>query len=130
VGSTAENAKHLKYCEVLEGAARKIGRDMRTPARFEELLTRAGFVNIHFYRLQFPIGPWPKGEKNKLLGKLVAKNLNEGVRTASFVIARVLGWESDKLETLVKEAQDEYLDPKYPHATYVEACYAYAQKPE
>jgi hypothetical protein len=130
VGSTSQEAKHLEYIDVLEEAAKKMGRDVRAPGKWEGQLKEAGFTNIHFYWMEIPIGPWAKGEKNKLLGKLVAKNVHEGCRTVVPMLTRVLGWEMNKVDELLKGAQAEHLDPSYPHATYLPICFAYAQKPE
>jgi hypothetical protein len=128
-GSTVKESKNLQYSAYLGQAASKIGRDINAPATWEAKLIAAGFNNLHFHYADLPIGPWAKGEKNKIIGKLLLKNVYEGTNTTGPMVSKALGWEMAKVQEFINECQAEFLDPTFPHANYTRVCFAYAQKP-
>jgi hypothetical protein len=107
-----------------------MGRDTAAPAKWEEQLQAAGFKNIYLRWVNWPIGPWPKGQKNKLLGKLFARNTSEGLNTVAPVFSRSQTWDPERLKVFITEAQADMLDTSTRHCLYVETCYCYAQKLE
>ena len=107
-----------------------MGRDTAAPAKWEEQLQAAGFKNIYLRWVNWPIGPWPKGQKNKLLGKLFARNTSEGLNTVAPVFSRSQTWDPERLKEFITEAEADMLDTSTKHCLYVETCYCYAQKLE
>ena len=120
----------MEYTETMSAILSGMGRNTAAPVKWEEQLQAAGFKNIYLRWVKWPIGPWPKGRKHKLLGELFAKNTAEGTNTVAPVFARTQSWDSEKLKTFVKKAQADMLDTSTKHCLYVETCYCYAQKPE
>ena len=69
-----------------------------------EMMKAQGFVDIKRVEVQWPVGSWPKGSKNKAMGRLVLENVMKevpGIATALFT--RQLGWRKEEGDAFVEE---------------------------
>jgi hypothetical protein len=70
-------------------------------------MEQAGFVDImerHFY---WPVTPWPRGRKEKLIAMWTQQNLIDGLQAISMaVLTRGLGWTREEVEMLVNVRND------------------------
>jgi hypothetical protein len=66
-----------------------MNRDTCAPIEWEEQLQTAGFKNLYLQWVKWPIGPWPKGRKNKLLGELFAKTYFRRSEYCSFSVFQI-----------------------------------------
>jgi hypothetical protein len=127
-GVTSNDSPAVEYTNAMSTILSSMNRDPSPPAKWEEQLQAAGFKNLYQQWFKWPIGQWPKGQKNKLLGKLFAENTSEGVNTVAPVFSRSQNWDPERLKRFTMEAQADLLDTSTKNCLYVETCYCYAQK--
>lgn len=108
-------------------AAKMIGLDLSAPLKWHDQLQEAGFVDIHIKWHNWPIGPWSKGEKNKVLGIWAQANFLEAFHTSIKLFTTVLGWQPEEYEVLVAQIRNEMKERKFP--VYLPVCFCYARKP-
>jgi hypothetical protein len=104
------------------------GKDFTIPTRWKDMLRDAGFIDIHQKWYNWPIGPWSKGKKNKLLGRLLLADLHDGLAASTAVYVNLLGWTADEAHALVKRAQEDMMSQKNHFS--MKSIVIYAKKPE
>jgi metalloendopeptidase OMA1, mitochondrial len=63
--------------------------------------------------IKWPINPWPKDPEMKLLGKMTAINVLQGLEGFSFrPLMGFLGKTREEVEALLEEVRSEIKDPK------------------
>ena len=110
-GSAKPDNAFLKWSERLHEAAGKIGIQTNSPPHFPEYLAKVGFVNIKEHRAKWPLGPWAKGKKEKLMGHYMLENILAGVQGASLMLfTKVLGWSRDEVEASLVDVRKAVMD--------------------
>ena len=104
------------------------GKDFTIPTRWKDMLRDAGFIDIHQKWYNWPIGPWSKGKKNKLLGRLLLADLHDGLAASTAIYVNLLGWTLDEAHALVKRAQEDMMSQKNHFS--MKSIVIYAKKPE
>lgn len=126
-GDEAKETPFLRWGEHVYEAAGKAGINARASVDFNEQLAAQGFVNIEKADIQWPIGPWPKGKKNKFMGRLLHENTLQAIPAiATALFTRQLGWTKQQVDEDVAECVK---DVKSGHF-YYPMCLHRAQKPE
>lgn len=93
-------------------AAGKLGKDFTHSRRYKKYFEAAGFVDVLEKHFQWPIGPWAKGERLKLMGMLFRQELQQGLDgMAMALLTRGLGMEPAKVKEWVEEARGNLMDP-------------------
>ncbi|KAK7724548.1 hypothetical protein SLS57_004303 [Botryosphaeria dothidea] len=93
-------------------AAAKAGIDVSAPRRFPELLSEAGFVGVTDVQAKWPLGPWPKGKREKRVGDLFLEDMIEALPAASLrLYTRVLGWDEERVMAFLEEVKKDMLNP-------------------
>lgn len=112
-GSAAADAPIMIWIRSIDEALAKIGVDLNATSTFKEKLPAAGFVNVNEAIINAPIGPWAKGQKEKMIGKLFQKDIAENLRGISMKMFQgVLGWSEGKYEEFIPKVYEEMYDPK------------------
>jgi hypothetical protein len=124
----AANSQHIKWADLGMGAASKVGLDLKAPLSWPQQLRDIGFVDIHVKWYNWPVGPWAKNKKNKILGKYTLANFNEAISAPNALFTRVLGWSIEEVQVLVAGIRNEYKEQKIH--LYHPICFCYARKPE
>jgi SAM-dependent methyltransferase len=97
---------------VLEAAA-KIGIDTTIAKRFKELLVEQGFVNIRREPAKWAVGTWPKGEKEKDVGRWTRENTKQFVTPVALgLFTKHLGWSTEQVESFLVNVRKDIGDPK------------------
>jgi hypothetical protein len=104
------------------------GKDFTIPTRWKDMLKDAGFVDVRQKWYHWPIGPWAKHKKNKLLGRLLLADLHDGLTASAPLYANALGWTLDEAHAFVKRAQEDLMAQKTNF--YMKSTVIYAKKPE
>ena len=55
-------------------ATERVGFDFGIVQAWENQMTEAGFVDIHMRKFAWPLGPWAKGRKAKIMGEMALAN--------------------------------------------------------
>lgn len=93
-----------------------MGIDMFAPSALAEPLRAAGFVNIHAKHYKWPVGPWAKGEKNKLLGRFALEDTMDWLPSSALALfTRMLGWSREEVEVFLATVRKEVKEDKKRH---------------
>jgi hypothetical protein len=105
-----------------------MGLDIQAPLKWHEQLQAAGFVDIHLRWFNWPIGPWAKHKKNKVIGQLAFIDFYENLDSGFTFLQSALGWSREEVQVLIEEARNELKEQKVH--SYLRICFCYARKPE
>jgi hypothetical protein len=122
-----EQCKFIEYNGYINDAMAAIGVELSAPKKWMDQLAAVGFTNIHCHTYNWPVGPWAKGKKNKVLGKLAHQNFYRGIDTVAPLLSKVLQWDAERIRRFHDEVRAEFNEGK-AHV-YVAVGYWYAQKP-
>ncbi|KAK4497975.1 hypothetical protein PRZ48_010631 [Zasmidium cellare] len=116
----------LKWGQYCYDAAAKAGINVRASEGFEEMLKKQGFVNVQTYELQWPIGTWAKGRREKVIGRLTLENMGKAVPGIGMgLLGEGLGWTKEEVEVFSEEVKADMERGRY----YVPMVFHVAQKP-
>jgi hypothetical protein len=104
-----------------------MGLDLAAPLKWREHLLSAGFGEIYMQWYNWPVGPWAKHKKNKVLGKLTFVDFFEGLSSAGPLFQRFLNWSSEETQVRIAEVKNEMKEQKIH--LYQRICVCYAKKP-
>jgi len=125
LNDTSHQIKWSLHC--MEAAVR-IGINLQAPLAWPDQLRAVGFTDIHIKWFNWPIGPWAKQKKNKMLGRYVFANFYDAVAAPNALFTRVLGWSIDEVNILLAHVRNEHKEQKVH--LYQQICFAYARKPQ
>lgn len=115
-GTAISDSPLLDWSEKVLRGALKAGIDTTACKSFERHLRAIGFVNLRKEMTSFPLGAWPRGQKEKKLGAHALENLQSGLPAISTaVFSRCLDMSTEAIEVTLMEARkdlhDEMLEP-------------------
>jgi hypothetical protein len=88
----------------------------------------AGFVDVREEHFIWPIGPWPKDEYLKDMGRWGERNWCDGIEAWVMALyTRLLGWTYDEVKAFVSDFQGVIKDRRNHY--YQEVRCVYARKP-
>jgi hypothetical protein len=122
------NSQFIKWETYGMEAGQKAGLNLQAPLTWAENLRKIGFVDIHIKWYNWPIGPWAKNKKNKVLGRYTLANFHEAISAPNALFTRVLGWSIEEVQVLVAGIRNEFKEQKIH--MYHPICFCYARKPE
>ncbi len=94
----------------MEGA-RLAGVNPCASSLFAEQMKNAGFVNVKEEGAMWAIGPLPKGQKEKQIGRYTQSNLLQGLQGISMAFfTRHLHWSREAVELSLVEVRKELKD--------------------
>ncbi|KAK8191283.1 S-adenosyl-L-methionine-dependent methyltransferase [Phyllosticta capitalensis] len=127
-GSAPSDSAMLEISSLFARAAGMVGLDMQAPSKFPQMLRDIGFEDIHTRRYKWPIGPWAKGSKEKLLGRWALQDCFDGMQGGTMAFfTRVLKMKPEEVEARLAEARKEMKGQK-THL-YLPVFFTYARKP-
>ncbi|KAI5857060.1 S-adenosyl-L-methionine-dependent methyltransferase [Tricharina praecox] len=111
----AEGTILKRWGELAVEASVKSGRPLDIAGNVGGWMKRTGFVNVSEKPFKVPYGPWPKGERMKMIGKLMCVNVLEGLEGFTLALfTRYLGWSAkqytDFHNLIVTEMRDPHLN--------------------
>lgn len=107
----------------------KTGMTFRTLEMMKDMMEEAGFVDVVERKFVWPIGPWPKDQRLKDMGRWGERNWADGLE--GWVLAlytRVLGWTYAEVQEFVAEFKAVIKNRKNHY--YHEVRCVYGRKPE
>jgi len=111
IGGEKPESKFLKWGDYVYEAAAMGGIDARASEKFTEQMSAQGFVNVSRADVQWPIRAWPKGRKNKVMGRLLYENTQQALPAIAMALfTRHLGWTKEEVDTYVEECVREVDD--------------------
>jgi hypothetical protein len=104
-----------------------MGWDLSAPLMWREYLEAAGFTDIHIQWYNWPVGPWAKYKKNKILGKLTFVDFFDLLSSVGPLFQKFLDYSSEETQILIAEVRKEMREQKLHF--YQPICFCYAKKP-
>ncbi|KAB8075865.1 S-adenosyl-L-methionine-dependent methyltransferase [Aspergillus leporis] len=110
-------------------AGDKFGKTLRIVDESRQRMIDAGFANVVEQRYKLPIGPWPKDQHLKNLGRYFRLVFEESLEMWAMMLwTKVLGWSREEVEVIFMKMRQALSDPSL-HA-YLEISVVYGQKPD
>lgn len=98
-GDNPRDSAMITWGEHVYEAAATAGIDARASEKFTDQLRAQGFVNVERADVQWPIKPWPRGQKFKYMGRLLHKNTLDAVPAIGMgLFTRRLGWTKEQVD--------------------------------
>ncbi|EOD51934.1 S-adenosyl-L-methionine-dependent methyltransferase [Neofusicoccum parvum] len=111
-GTAVADSPLLDWSEKVRLGAAKAGIDTTACASFEGHLQSIGFVHIRKETPSWPLGPWPRGSREKKMGAYALENLESGLHAvSSAVFSRYLDMSTESIELSLMEARKDLHDP-------------------
>ena len=121
-------SKFVEFTNRLIESGLRVKLDFEAPSKWHDQLTAAGFIYIEIKWVNWPIGPWAKHEKNKIIGKFTFADMYEAIEASAKLLQNALGWEPEEVQVLIAEARNELKEQKVH--LYQRVAFCYARKPE
>jgi hypothetical protein len=118
----------IKYNHDLIEGTRRVGLDFQATLKWKEQLEAAGFVDVHSRWVNWPVGPWAKHRKNKIIGKFTHADFTSGLDMTRPIFQGVLGKSKEEVDSLFADVRKE-LDEQKIHL-FQKVCFCYGRKPE
>ncbi|KKY19808.1 putative methyltransferase domain-containing protein [Diplodia seriata] len=117
-----------KWAILVHEAAAKCGIDTMASDKFSQQLRDQGFETITEQVVKWAVGAWPKGQKQKMLGRWTLENLGRGLQGISVaLLTKVLGWSREEVDLFLIDVRQNMGDRK--RHFYWQMTVHYAQKP-
>ncbi|KAF2492937.1 S-adenosyl-L-methionine-dependent methyltransferase [Lophium mytilinum] len=127
-GTASPNSAIIKWSVEIYEASLKFGIDMLASLKHAERLREIGFTEVQETHIKWPIGPWPKGNKEKQIGAMFQQDIAGNLKGVSQkLFTQVLGQSQEEFEVFINQAQDDMYNPKIH--TYFPVDIFWAQKP-
>ncbi len=110
IAGTALEAWNVKLME----AAKIIGKDWWCTPKYKVRFEDAGFVKVQKQVFPWLGNAWPKGEKQKELGRLMLANVLKGVSAVSLaVLKKAFGMNVEEVEDMLVDVRKDIKDRKF-----------------
>jgi SAM-dependent methyltransferase len=112
-GSVSTDDPTYRYSDLIRQAAARAGIDTLVTRRFREMIEAQGFVNLRVEPAKWPVVAWPRGEKEKQLGKWTLENTKQFMPPAGTALfTKHLGWSKEEVEVLLVDVKADMEDKK------------------
>ena len=97
---------------MVEGGA-KSGRLLDQTVHYEEMMRKAGFVDICVTKYKWPLNTWPKDPHYKEIGAWMQLNVDQGIEAFIMALAtRALGWSKEEALVFCAKARKDLYNTK------------------
>ncbi|KAF5655850.1 methyltransferase [Fusarium heterosporum] len=119
----------LKSLALLTEASIKLGRAYQDIPALADIMAEIGFVDIVVEKFKWPINPWPKDKKAKLLGSWCLANFSIGLEAFTMApLTRAHGWTPEEVRLFLVD-QRKAMSDRSTHA-YWPIYSIFARKPQ
>lgn len=114
------NAQFLRLGHLLTDSLRKAGIDGRASSEFKSMLESAGFVDVKEIVTRWPVGDWSEDEKEKLIGRMEQKNVENLLHGMSVgALTKHGGLTAEEVQDLVDEVKQDIAENQADKRYYV-----------
>jgi len=98
---------HMAQAQVNDGI------DPDPSPRFKNMMEEIGFINVREQPLQWALGSWPKGKREKLIGRIMVDNCIQACRPAGLALfTKRLGWTVEQVEEFMPAVERDIRNAK------------------
>ncbi|OAP58043.1 hypothetical protein AYL99_07133 [Fonsecaea erecta] len=117
-----------KSSELYVEAGERNGKTFRILDLQKDYVQQAGLINVTERRYKMALGPWPKDEKQKEIGRWHLFEADRGLEGWTLALfTRVLGWTLEEVQVFLAQVRQGFRD-RSVHA-YTRVSVVYGQKP-
>lgn len=88
-----------------------IGKDTTAILSVDDMLIAAGFTNITHRMFKLPVGPWPRGKEQKLLGLFWRTAILDGLQGIGMgTLGRIFDWSREEVEVYLVGVRRALMD--------------------
>jgi SAM-dependent methyltransferase len=110
-GTAPRESPLINWSHIIVDSLATTGIDPVASDKFEQQLAEQGFVNIKAETIKWAIGSWPKGKREKEIGRWTAVNTLSGIQGISLaVLTRQLRWSPEAVELLLMDVRKQIMD--------------------
>lgn len=103
----------MALSQYIRDAAAVAGIDTLIVHDFRRMLKEQGFVNINVEPVKWPVGPWPKGENEKNIGRWMVPDTKEFITPAATKLFTThLKWSKERVEEFLEGVRKDIDDRK------------------
>lgn len=114
-GRVKPDSPLLVWSRHVQEAAAKDGIDTMCSENFKKQLEEQGFINIRAQRVRWAVGAWPKGKREKALGKWTLENTRSFISPIALALfTKRLGWTTETVEKFLVDVKKD-LEDKQMH---------------
>jgi hypothetical protein len=89
------------------------GIDPDPSPKFRTMMEETGFINIREQPLQWALGSWPKGSREKLIGRIMVDNCLQACRPGGLALfTKRLGWTVEQVEAFMPSVESDIKNAK------------------
>jgi hypothetical protein len=89
------------------------GIDPDPTPKFKGMMEAIGFINVREQPLKWPLGPWAKGKREKLIGRINVDNCKQACRPGGLALfTKRLGWTVQQVEDYMPEVELDIANSK------------------
>jgi hypothetical protein len=98
----------LVWGQLVAKSVAAMGKDPNPFPKFREYMEEAGFINIHEQPIQWPVGTWCKGKREKLIGRIMIEDVKAVVGPAAMgMFTHFLGWTPEQVDEFVPKVLED-----------------------
>lgn len=114
-GTVKSESPLLIWSKHVQEAAAKDGIDTMCTEKFKAQLEHQGFINVREQRVRWAVGSWPKGTREKVLGKWTLENTRSFISPIALALfTKRLGWTTEAVEEFLVDVKAD-LENKKTH---------------
>ncbi|KAF2671272.1 TAM domain methyltransferase [Microthyrium microscopicum] len=125
--SQTSTSVFVAYNNLLLEATKRVGLDFQATTKWKTQLEAAGFVDVHTRWVNWPVGPWAKHKKNKIIGKFTYADFTGGLTMTRPFFQNVLGKSKEDVDELFEKVKVELEEQKIH--LFQKVCFCWARKP-
>lgn len=111
-GSAGPDSAVTRWSNGIHEALKNLGINSMATSNFRQLLEKHGFQSIEEAHTKFPIGPWPRGKREKTMGRLFQKDIADNLLGLSVkILTNGLGWSTEEVTEFIPKAKSDLYDP-------------------
>jgi len=111
-GSAALDSPLQDWSRKILEATAKVNMDGRCNLKYTEQLRDQGFINIREENLKWAIGGWPRGKREKEIGRWTLENLLQALQGMTLALfTRHLNWSREAVEMYLIDVRKQILNP-------------------
>lgn len=96
----------LHWGELLKQGALALGKDLEQAPKYKSYMKEVGFEEVVHRRIDWPLGPWAVGTKEKTMGIFLKEDLMgvlEGISMG--LLGRGLGMSTEEIQVLLVQVR-------------------------
>ncbi|WQF78045.1 Putative S-adenosyl-L-methionine-dependent methyltransferase superfamily [Colletotrichum destructivum] len=121
-GTFPHNCAIDKYVRAIQAASEKMGRTFVDVPTLKNVMEEVGFLNVELRQYKWPMNPWPREERYRVLGLWCLENFSKALEAVCVALfTRVFNWTLVEVNVFLVDVRNDLRNPNY-HAYFNIYC--------